>query len=56
MMAAIVKHGQPGEDPLTTHWRANRAARPHYLWVGPYYVEWGRHGGTPVQPAGLGDR
>jgi hypothetical protein len=47
-MRANVKRGHPGEDRLTTHWERQSSGTTHYLWVGPYYVEWGSHSGTPA--------
>jgi hypothetical protein len=42
-----VKRGYPGEDPLTTHWERQAHGWTHYVWIDPYYVEWGSHCGTP---------
>src|SRR5260370_34184525 len=42
-----VERGYPGEDRLTTHWERQSHGSTHYLWIDPYYVEWGSHRGTP---------
>ena len=41
-----VERGYAGEDRLTTHWERQAHGRTHYIWVDPYYVEWGSHSGT----------
>jgi hypothetical protein len=48
MMPANAKRGQPGEDLLDTHWERQSGGTTHYLWVGPYYVEWRSHDRTPA--------
>jgi hypothetical protein len=42
-----VERGYPGDDRLTTHWERQSHGWTHYLWIDPYYVEWGSHRGTP---------
>jgi hypothetical protein len=42
-----IERGYQREDRLTTHWERQSHGWTHYLWIDPYYVEWGSHRGTP---------
>jgi len=46
-----VKRGYAGEDRSTTHWERQAHGWTHYIWIDPYYVEWGSHCGTPQSDA-----